>query len=243
VEINPAFLQAHNNLGVALTQLGKYDEAIARFRLVLDADPDFPQARNNLGVALLQSGRAAEAIPHFERLLEANPRSADLHGTLGRALAAERRWDEAIAHFRQAVEIDPRGADARFNLGDALYAQGQTAGALTQWREGLKLAPENVAVLSRTAWTLATAPDAAARNGSEAVALAERAMKITGGREPAVFDALAAAYAEAGRFPEAVKTAQAGLALATPQTDPLVTQGLKARAALYEKGIPYRAGK
>jgi hypothetical protein len=68
-------------------------------------------------------------------------------------------------------------------------------------------------------------------------------MKITGGREPAVFDALAAAYAEAGRFPEAVKTAQAGLALATPQTDPLVTQGLKARAALYEKGIPYRAGK
>jgi Flp pilus assembly protein TadD len=243
VEINPAFLQAHNNLGVALTQLGKYDEAIARFRLVLDADPDFPQARNNLGVALLQSGRAGEAIPHFVRLLEANPRSADLHGTLGRALAAERRWDEAIAHFRQAVEIDPRGADARFNLGDALYARGQTAGALTQWREGLKLEPENVAVLSRTAWTLATSPDPTVRNGAEAVELAERAMKITGGREPAAFDALAAAYAEAGRFPEAVKTAHAGLALATPQTDPQVTAALKTHAALYEKGLPYRTAK
>ena len=243
VEINPAFLQAHNNLGVALTQLGKYDEAIARFKLVLDADPDFPQARNNLGVALLQSGRAGEAIPHFERLLEANPRSADLHGTLGRALADERRWDEAIAHFRQAVELDPRGADAHFNLGDALYAHGQAAGALTQWREGLKLEPENVAVLSRTAWTLATSPDPAVRNGAEAVELAERAMKITGGREPAVFDALAAAYAEAGRLPEAVKTAHAGLALTTPQTDPQVTAALKAHAALYEKGMPYRAPK
>jgi tetratricopeptide (TPR) repeat protein len=243
VEINPALLEAHNNLGAALTQLGKFDEAIAHFRLVLEADPDFPQARNNLGVALLESGRAGEAIPHLERLLEANPRSADLHGVLGRALAAERRWDEAIAHFRQVVEIDPRGAVARFTLGDALYARGRTADALAQWREGLKLEPENVAILNQTAWTLATSPDPANRNGAEAVALAERAMKITGGREPAVFDALAAAYAEAGRFPEAVKTAQTGLALVTPQSDPRVAPGLKARAALYEKGMPYRAAK
>ena len=243
VEINPAFLEAHNNLGVALTQLGQFDDAIAQFRLVLGADPDFPQARNNLGVALLESGRAGEAIPQLQRLIEANPRSADLHGTLGRALAAERRWDEAIAHFRQAVEIDPRAANSRFNLGDALYAQGKTAGALAEWREGLKLEPENVAVLSRTAWTLATSPDQAVRNGAESLALAERAMKVTGGREPAVFDALAAAYAEAGRFPEALKTAQAGLALTTAKTDPRVTAGLKSRAALYATGVPYRAGK
>jgi hypothetical protein len=68
-------------------------------------------------------------------------------------------------------------------------------------------------------------------------------MKVTGGREPAVFDALAAAYAEAGRFPEALKTAQAGLALTTAKTDPRVTAGLKSRAALYAKGMPYRAGE
>jgi tetratricopeptide (TPR) repeat protein len=151
--------------------------------------------------------------------------------------------DEAIAHFRQAVEIDPRGAGARFNLGDALFARGDAAGALVQWRAGLKLEPDNVAVLSRTAWTLATSPDSAVRNGEEAMALAGRAIEITGGREPAVFDALAAAYAEAGRFPEAVKTAQAGLGLVTRQTDPRVAEGLKARLALYEKGTPYRAGK
>jgi tetratricopeptide (TPR) repeat protein len=240
VELNPAFLEAHNNLGVALVQLGRFEEAIAHFKLVVDANPDVPQSLANLGSALVAAGRAGEAIPYLERLVEANPRSADVHETLGRALAAVRRFDEAIAHLRQAVAIDPRNAEARFNLGDTLYSQGQTADALAEWRAGLQVEPDNVAVLSLAAWTLATSPDAAIRNGAEAVALAERAMRVTGGREPAVFDALAAAYAEAGRFPDAVKTAQSGIALATPATDARVVEGLKAHAALYAKGMPYR---
>ncbi len=121
-----------------------------------------------------------------------------------------------------------------------MFAQGQTAEALAEWREGLKREPDNVAILSHTAWILATSADPAVRSASEAVALAGRAMKISGGRDPSVCDALAAAYAEAGRFGDAVKTARDGLALVTPRTDPRVAEGLKARAALYQKGIPYR---
>ena len=240
VDLNPAFLEAHNNLGVALGQLGRFDEAIAHFKLVVEANPEVPQALANLGAALVAAGRAGEAIPYLERLVQANPRSADVHETLGRALTAVRRWGEASAHFRQAVAMDPRRADARFDLGGALFAQGKTGDALAEWREGLKLEPENIAVLSQAAWTLATSADPAVRNGAEAVALGERAMKITRGREPAVFDALAAAYAEAGRFPEAVKTAQAGVAACTPATDARVVAGLRARAAMYEKGMAYR---
>jgi len=237
VDLNPAFLEAHNNLGVALMQSGKFDEAITHFRLVVEANPDVPQALYNLGSALLEAGRAGEAIGPLERVVEANPRSAASQGTLGRALAAQHRWDSAISHLGQAIEIDPVSAEARFNLADALYAQGKTIDALAQWREGLKLDPGNVAVLNQTAWTLATSADAAVRNGAEAVALGERAMKITAGRDPAVCDAMAAAYAEAGRFLEAVQTAQAGLAAAPAGPR---AAGLRARAALYAKGLPFR---
>ena len=237
VDLNPAFLEAHNNLGVALMQSGKFDEAITHFRLVVEANPDVPQALYNLGSALLEAGRAGEAIGPLERVVEANPRSAASQGTLGRALAAQHRWDSAISHLGQAIEIDPVSAEARFNLADALYAQGKTIDALAQWREGLKLDPGNVAVLNQTAWTLATSADAAVRNGAEAVALGERAMKITAGRDPAVCDAMAAAYAEAGRFLEAVQTAQTGLAAAPAGPR---AEGLRARAALYAKGLPYR---
>ena len=71
----------------------------------------------------------------------------------------------------------------------------------------------------RSAWMLATNPNASVRNGAEAVELAQRAVELSGGREPAILDTLAAAYAEAGRFPEAVKTAQRAAALASARGD------------------------
>ena len=68
----------------------------------------------------------------------------------------------------------------------------------------MRLRPNDAALLNNTAWVLATNPNASVRNGMEAVELAERALKLSGGNEPAILGTLAAAYAEAGRFPEAV---------------------------------------
>jgi Flp pilus assembly protein TadD len=100
----------------------------------------------------------------------------------------------------------------------------------------LRLEPNNLLVLNQIAWVLATNPAASIRNGNEAVELAERAVKLSGAREPAVLDTLAAAYAEVRRFPEAAQTARRALALA-PQP---LTEGLKARIALYEARTPFR---
>jgi spermidine synthase len=90
------------------------------------------------------------------------------------------------------------------------------------------------------AWVLATWPEASVRNGMEAVALAERALRLSGGREPAILDTLAAAYAEAGRFPEAVETARRALTLATQQNQQPLAEALKGRIALYEGRSAFR---
>ena len=91
-------------------------------------------------------------------------------------------------------------------------------------------------MLRKAAWVMATAELAAVRNGSEAVAFAERAKQLAGGHDPVILDTLAAAYAEAGRFPEAIEAARGGLAEATRRMAQPLVEALKARIALYEAG-------
>ena len=95
-------------------------------------------------------------------------------------------------------------------------------------------------MLNDTAWLLATSPNASVRNGVEAIDLARRAVQLSANREPAVLGTLAAAYAEAGRFPEALQTARKALDLATHQNKPRLAESLRAKIWLYESGTPYR---
>ena len=139
------------------------------------------------------------------------------------------------------MEIEPDHLGARQNLGVALDEQGKTREALEQWRDVLRRQPDQVAILNRCAWILATAPDASLRNGSEATVLAERAVRQTQGRDPAILDTLAAAYAESGRFPEAVQTAQTALSQAEALGNTTLAESLQQRVDLYRVGTPYRA--
>ena len=239
IAIRPNNAQAHNNLGTALVQAGKLDEGIVQLREVLLNSPDNAEARNNLGDALLRKGALDEAIAQFRKVLEVNPESAGVHFNLGRALARKGSLDEAIEHLRKAADADPGFAAAQDVLGDTFYLRGNIPEALARWRKGLQLEPGDLPVLNQTAWVLATCPQASVRNGAESVGLAERALQLSGGREPAVLDTLAAAYAEVGRFPEAVETARRAQALATQQNKRPLAEKLAARIALYEARVPF----
>jgi hypothetical protein len=86
----------------------------------------------------------------------------------------------------------------------------------------------------------ATDPDPAIRNGPEAVTLADRACALTGRRNPVYLDALAAAYAEAGRFLDAARTAREAAALAASQGNTGLAARAEAARQLYEAGRPLR---
>ncbi len=240
--IAPNYAEVHNNLAAALAGAGKLDEAIEHFQKVVELKPDFAQAHSNLGRALARKGDLGGATAQFEKAVEADPNSAELHNSLAVALAMQRRVEEAVAHFQKALQIDPGFTDAHYNLGDTLYyLQGKAAEALEHWRVVLRAQPNHLPVLNETARLLATSPDDSLRNGAEAVTLAERAAQLTGGREPLILDTLAAAYAEAGRFAEAVETARRALTLATEQSKQALAEALKGRIALYEAKAPFRS--
>ena len=103
----------------------------------------------------------------------------------------------------------------------------------------LRRLPESFEPLNNLAWVLATYPDSTLRDGAEAVRLAERAASLAGSNSSSAADTRAAAYAEAGRFPEAVGTIQKAIAVAqaTGQTNSVAK--FRTRLELYQAGKPF----
>jgi tetratricopeptide (TPR) repeat protein len=233
--------RAHYNLGIALARTGDFGKAAVHYRKALAADPGFAEVHNNLGVALARLGQVHEAISHYRMALEANQGVAEVHTNLAVALARKGDAEGAIDEFRQALKIQPDLVEAHHGLGDVhYYLRGNPAEALKQWREVLRLYPDHVVVLNKTAWALATCREPSVRNGAEAVRLAERAVRLSGGREPDVLGTLAAAHAETGRFSAAIQISQRAVALASQQNQGGLLQALTTRMELYRKGVPFR---
>jgi tetratricopeptide (TPR) repeat protein len=240
VEIQPNGKEAQNNLGSALLQKGQWDEAFAHFQKALEIQPDFAEAYDNLGLLLQQRGQVDEAIGYFRKAVEIQPDNEKALNNLGSALLQKGQWDEAFVHFQKALEIQPDFAEACYNLGFLSLRKGQSDKAIVYFQKGLKLQPNNVEAHKYLAWILAACPDASVRNGAQAVGLAQQAEQLSGGKDPAIITILAAAYAEAGRFPDALTTAQKALALATAQTNTAVVNALRVQIKCYQAGSPFR---
>jgi tetratricopeptide (TPR) repeat protein len=239
IQINLNCFEAINNLGNALFQKGNVDEAIAHFQRALQINPDYVEAQNNLGNALLQKGSVDEAIAHYQKALQIKPDSMESHNNLGNALRKKGRVDEAIVHYQKALQINPDYAEAHNNLGNAFRQMGRMDEAIVHYQKALQIKPDNAEVQNNLARVLATCPQASLRNGNKAVELAQRANQLTGDGNPVVLGTLAAAYAEAGRFPEAVKTAQRALQLAETQSNTALADAIRSQLKLYQAGIPF----
>ena len=135
---------AQNDLGVALVQEGRFEEAVAHYREALRLRPGFAEAENNLGIALVQTGRAAEALPHYEQALRLEPGYAEAESGFGTALVQAGRPQEAVAHFERAIRLKPGAAEAHGNLGIALARLNRLSEAVAEDRRALVLAPDDV---------------------------------------------------------------------------------------------------
>ena len=242
IEKNPSAWMAHNNLGALLLKRGKVDEAIVHFQNALEIKPNEVGAEANLGNALLQKGRLDEAIAHYSTALQMRPADAEVHYNLGNTLLRKGQLEEAATHYQKALEIDPGYADAHNNLGILFFQQGKLAQAIAHYQKALELNPQDIQARANLAWALATTEQTPILKAI-AVKLAEQANQLTGGTNPTVLHILAAAYAQAGRFSEAIVMADRTLQLATAQDNSALVEALRTEIGLYEEGLPYRSDK
>jgi tetratricopeptide (TPR) repeat protein len=230
---NPDAFIASNNLGAILLLRGDLPAAKGYFEAAMRSKPDYAEGLDNLGLVSQREGRLDEAVSYYRDALRRDPGCVDAHNNLGIVLAQRGNASEALGHFQEAVRLKPSFAKAHQNLGLVLEGQGRAGDAANEYREALRWSGDAPDVERRLAWILATDPDPGIRNGAEAVRLAQAASAATGDKTPQSLDVLAAAYAEAGRFDDAVRTAERVLALANDSAPAEARQAAEARLALY----------
>jgi tetratricopeptide (TPR) repeat protein len=220
-------------------QAGIYLNPEKLWRDTLAKNPDCWLAHNNLGLLLENQGRMEEAMEHCQKAVQINPDYYESLNNLGAVLAARGRFDEAIENYSKAIQINPNSADTLKNLGNAFAIKGRFAEAIKNYRKAIQINPNHREALNNLALLLATSPAAEFRDGAEAIRLAERACKLTHYGDPWFISTLAAAYAEAGRFPEAVTTAEMAEQLATTSGFETLAGKNRRLLELYRAGKPY----
>ncbi len=241
VRLKKDLADAHSNLGRALAGRGKTEEAIAEFAEAARLEPERAETHGNLALALAQSGRLDKAIQQYTEALRLRPDWAKAHYNVAVLFARQGNTDAAVAHLREVRRIQPDNAPALAQLADLLVRQKRIGEALDAYRAALRAEPGLAAAANNLAWILATHPDPAFRNGAEAVRIAEQACAGVGFSNAQCLDTLAAAYAEAGRFKDAVETARKALSLPANPPGRVDANAIAQRLTLYEAGRPYRS--
>jgi tetratricopeptide (TPR) repeat protein len=194
------------NLGTALHDDGRLDEAAARYRRAIEIVPDYVPAFNNLGVTLRAQGRVDDAIRAYQDGLRLRDDYSDLHYNLANALLAQNRADEAAAHFRRAAAGIPDSAGVQNNLGTALAEKGQFAEAAAAFERALALEPTSARAHRNLGNVLATLGRPA-----DALSHLRRAVELTPDDPEARYD-LGVFLLEADRPDEAVAAFTAAIA-------------------------------
>ena len=175
----------------------------------------------------------------FGHSLAVNPTSVQALYGYGAYLVDVGRLDEGKRFLEEAIRLHPDYPEALGTLGNTFAGQGKYAEAIRFYQAALKAQPDQEGVLNNLAWLLASCPDAAFRNGPEAVRLATRACELTGYAQPLLIGTLAAAQAEAGDFPAAIATAERAAALASALHLDQVAAKNRELLQLYRQGQPF----
>lgn len=259
LRLNPDLAETHASLGSALVMTGALDRAADHLRRALALQPGYAQAHYNLGLIAHRRGRFAESVEHFQAALTTQPNHFDAHLGLGMDLprlaqppgdtllalggaAHVSVIDRAAEHLRTAARLRPRDPRPYKRLATLLSERGDFDAAIGALRSAVEHIPDDVTLTNRLAWMLATCPNDSLRHPDEAVRLAESVCRTTRRRVARPLDTLAAAYAAAGRFDEAVAAADEAIRAARARHDDALADEISKRLVLYRAQKAYRGG-
>jgi tetratricopeptide (TPR) repeat protein len=235
-DANKQRAMAHYNLGTALKDREQYEAAIEQYRVSLSADPTQSTTYNNLGNALQIVGRPDEAHEAYRESVRLQPANGAAQFSLGMSYLRRGDFEAALRHLRESQRHDPEYPEVYVQQTMCLLQTDRFAEAIAVLREGLRVLPGDVQLMNALAQLLATAPDAADRDGAEAVRLAESACWATEFGDARTMSTLAAAYAEAGRFEEAVRAGRRALEIARLGGEAQLAAIIEHHLRLFESG-------
>ena len=217
IELDSDNYVAHATYGIYLSEHGDTTNGIAELQKSVQIVPEFAYGHALLGKALNQAGQRDAAAGELRRAEDLDPGQIEARRDLASILLEQNQPAAAEVELAKVIQLDPDDPVAHALLGRALALQNKTTEAVAHYRIALRLQPAMVDALNNLAWILATDSNPANRDGAEAVRLARRACELTQNKVPMLIGTLAAAYAEAGDFDQAIATALKAHDLATAQ--------------------------
>jgi tetratricopeptide (TPR) repeat protein len=227
IEVTGENFMGNYYLANALWAAGNLDEAAKNYEYVTRVSPDFEEGHYYLGRALLLQKKYEAARAQFSGILQSDPSNPYVRKFLGDALSGQEKFADAEAEYSTAAQLKP---------GDPVI---EPALEKNLFLKTLQLKPDSPDVLNNLAWLLATSQNDQTRDGAQAVQYAGRACELTHYRETLMVGTLAAAYAEAGRYDDAIATAQKACDLARQRGETSLLQKNQELLALYQKHQPY----
>ncbi len=221
-------------------QVKLWKDTVTLFEHTLRVTADNPAAHLALGTGFEHQDQVSKAIPQYYASLRIEPRLRMAHYNLGQIFRKRGLWRESVLRYEATLREKPNDLSALLNLASVLPRVGRTAQAITRFEEALRQAPNSVEGLNNLSWILSTSPAAELRNGPRAVELGEKACALTGQQQPGMLGTLAAAYAEASRFPEAIATAEKAIALAQGAGNGQLVEINRGLLKKYQEGQPHR---
>ena len=249
IQIN---LQAHADRYTYLPQIGLYLMiawgvadllTICRFRFQIATAAAVVVILAFAFVAQLQASYWRDSETLWTHTVAVTKDNYFAHASLADLLMRRGRVNEAIEHSEEALRIRPNDADAQNNLGLAMLQTGDTKSAVAHLEKALEINPGHMNAEVNLAWVLATSPDESVRNGTRAVQLTEDVASRAGHPNAIVLRTLAAAYAEVGRFSDAITTAQQAIEIARASGNEGLATDLEKNIAAYQSNQPIRSGR
>ena len=237
-----------HKLATALVLQGDVPGAFEQFTEVVKMAPqDGPdetaaKAHYSLGVLMASAGRGREAVTHLQAAVRFNPNYLEARQGLGDALSRVGQTEAALPQYVEVVRLNPRAAEARFGYAMALVKLKRYREARTSLEESTRLLPDDFQLRHVLARILAAAPDAAARDGRQALSIAQQLEAAMGeGKTTELGETLAMAFAEVGNFDDAVAVQRSVLNAASraglgPDVRRMTGQFAPVRA---RSGLPY----
>jgi tetratricopeptide (TPR) repeat protein len=246
--LDPTSFLAHANLGLALARQERDAEALPHLERAIrsyqeQAVPGWVTSSQRMSAVYVALGdirsRAGDldaAIEDYRRALALDDTRGRASGNLGMALARAGRFEEARPLVENALAVHRRSPELQAAMAITFAGLGRPADAVRHYQNALVLRPGWRHAANDLAWILATTPDPGLRDPEQAIRVAESALAEPETR-PQLLDTLAAAYAAAGRYEDAARTA--AQALERARRDPGLAAAIEARRALYLAGRPY----
>jgi tetratricopeptide (TPR) repeat protein len=238
ITLDPKRPRGYLDRGALSYAEGDHERAIRDYSTAIELRPREASSFSSRAACYYALRKFDLAVADYTAAIDLDPKNADFYQSRGWAHYDRKAYDETIADATRAIQLNAKDAWSWALRGNAYRCVKAYERALANYAEAIKLSPDDPTGYNLSAWLYATCPDARYRDGKKALEHAAKARELMGGKPDGDLEPLAAAYAENGRFDEAVRWQKKAVEM-LKEDDPARAEA-RSRLKLYEEKKPFR---